>query len=67
MRTPSFFSFQAAYDAFMTGCCFAAAATVGLGVGVDELKAMASGGETPASLGPVMNVLPLYRQVSECE
>lgn len=32
---------------------------------MDELKAMASGGETPAKLGPVMNVLPLYRIVSE--
>lgn len=32
---------------------------------MDELKAMASGGETPAGLAPVMNVLPLYRLVSE--
>ncbi|CAM9247388.1 unnamed protein product [Pylaiella littoralis] len=55
---------EAAYDAFLTGCCFAAAATVGLGVRVEELKAMASGGETPASLGPLMNVLPLHRMVA---
>ena len=56
---------QAAYDAYLTGCCFAAAATVGLGVGLDELKDMAWGGRTPASLEPVMNVVPLYRMVSE--
>eukprot|EP00752_Nemacystus_decipiens_P005135 g4659.t1 len=52
---------EAAYDAYLTGCCFAAAATVGLGVGLDELRRMAIGGETPASLAPVMNVVPLYR------
>lgn len=56
---------QAAYDAYLTGCCFAAAATVGLGVGLGELKGMARGGETPASLAPVTNVVPLYRMVSE--
>lgn len=59
------FVFQAAYDAYLTGCCFAAAAVVGLGVGIDELKGMARGGETPACLAPVMNVVPLFRVVSE--
>lgn len=58
---PFFFFRQAAYDAYLTGCCFAAAATVGLGVGLGELKGMARGGETP----PVMNVVPLYRVVSD--
>eukprot|EP00903_Cladosiphon_okamuranus_P008694 g8330.t1 len=52
---------EAAYDAYLTGCCFAAAATVGLGVGLGELKGMAGGGETPARLAPVMNVVPLHR------
>lgn len=56
---------QAAYDAYLTGCCFAAAATAGLGVELDKLKGMARGGETPASLAPVMNVVPLYRVVSK--
>lgn len=63
----SVFFWQAAYDAYLTGCCFAAAAVVGLGVGLDELKGMARGGETPACLAPVMNVVPVYRVVSERE
>ncbi|CAN0418686.1 unnamed protein product, partial [Ectocarpus fasciculatus] len=54
---------EAGFDAYLTGCCFAAAATVGLGVGLDELKRMASGGETPAALGSAQNVLPLYKVV----
>lgn len=56
---------EAGYDAFLTGCCFAAAATLGLGVGVEDLKSMASGGDTPEALGPVMNVVPLFRMVSD--
>ncbi|CAN0287360.1 unnamed protein product [Ectocarpus sp. 12 AP-2014] len=54
---------EAGFDAYLTGCCFAAAATVGLGVGLDELKRMASGGETPAALCSAQNVLPLYKVV----
>ncbi|CBJ26041.1 conserved unknown protein [Ectocarpus siliculosus] len=54
---------EAGFDAYLTGCCFAAAATVGLGVGLDELKRMASGEETPAALGSAQNVLPLYKVV----
>lgn len=56
---------EAGYDAYLTGCCFAAAATLGLGVGVDELRRMGLGGETPAALAPVLNVVPLFRMVSE--
>ncbi|CAB1119948.1 unnamed protein product [Ectocarpus sp. CCAP 1310/34] len=54
---------EAGFDAYLTGCCFAAAATVGLGVGLDELKRMASGGETPAALSSAQNVLPLCKVV----
>lgn len=54
---------EAAYDAYLTGVCFAAAVTLGLGVGVEELKAMGSGGDVPTQLRPVLNVLPLYRMV----
>lgn len=55
---------EAGYDAYLTGCCFAAAATLGLNVGVEELKDMATGGEIPAALKAVLNVIPLYKMVS---
>lgn len=54
---------EAGYDAYLTGCCFAAAATLGLGVSVEELKALSGRGETPAALVPVSNTVPLYRMV----
>lgn len=60
---------EAGYDAYLTGCCFAAAATLGLGVAVEELKGMGSGdgagggGEVPEALRSVQNVVPLWRMV----
>lgn len=56
---------EAGFDAYLTGCCFAAAATLGLGVGVRELREMASGGGVPEALAPVSNVIPLFKMVSE--
>ncbi|CAN0424081.1 unnamed protein product, partial [Laminaria digitata] len=52
---------EAGFDAYLTGCCFAAAATLGLGVGVEELKGMATGGEVPEALQAVSNVVPLFK------
>lgn len=60
---------EAGYDAYLTGCCFAAAATLGLGVTVEELKGMGSGDgadggrEVPEALRPVQNKLPLWKIV----
>ena len=56
---------EAGFDAYLTGCCFAASATLGLGVGVDELKGMTSGGGVPAALEVVSNAVPLFRIVSK--
>lgn len=55
---------EAGYDAYLTGCCFAAAATIGLGVGVDEIVGMSSGREIPSALASLSNSVPLYRMVS---
>ncbi|CAN0163702.1 unnamed protein product, partial [Scytosiphon promiscuus] len=52
---------EAGYDAYLTGCCFAAAAAVGLGVGVDELRGLAAGGAVPPALAPFQGVVPLFR------
>lgn len=54
---------EAAYDAYLTGCCFIAAATLGLGTSVEEMKNLKPGNEVPSSLGTVVNVMPLYRVV----
>lgn len=55
---------EAGYDAYLTGCCFAAAATIGLGVGVDEIMGMSSGQEIPSALASLSNSVPLYKMVS---
>lgn len=55
---------EAGYDAYLTGCCFAAAATIGLGVRVEEIMGMSSGRVIPAALASLSNSVPLYRMVS---
>ena len=55
---------EAGYDAYLTGCCFVAAATLGLGVGVKGIKDVSAEGVIPKTLAPVVNSVPLYRVVS---
>lgn len=56
---------EAAYDAYLTGCCFVASAVLGLGVVTEALKGMGTaGGEVPQALRALQNVVPLYRMVS---
>lgn len=56
---------EAGYDAYLTGCCFAATAILGLGAGVQELKDLGTEGDTavPQSLRPLLNAIPLYKVV----
>lgn len=66
---------EAAYDAYLTGCCFVASATLGLGVTVREMKRMGTviptvncplgrAGEVPRALRPMHNLVPMYHMVS---
>lgn len=55
---------EAAYDAYLTGCCFVAAAIHGLGAGVGDLRRLGAEDEVPAPLRHVLNLIPLYKVVS---